>query len=191
MPPPLSGHIDSTVHVAAIQPLIQFSCAVRPPAHSVQQLKPPPGLRVAAVHELRSCQSIQSNSLFQVYATNGPDLTIDMCMAREGIVHSSSPLSFATNCGSDAQSHTKDWWCGSMFTSDSCEFEEEHFNTNWTCRDDICSCGCTNEIQSTGVVEGHCTLLRYDTSVLNVGDTAWTLGSRSKTSLTQADKNLL
>ena len=123
--------------------------------------------------------SIQSNSLFKVYATNGPDLTIDMCMAREGIVHSSSPLAFATNCGSDAQSHTKDWWCGSMFTSDSCEFEEEHFNTNWTCRDDICLCGCTNEIQSTGVVEGHRTLLRYDTSVLNVGDTAWTLGSRS------------
>ena len=77
-----------------------------------------------------------------------------------------------------------------MFTSDSCEFEEEHFNTNWTWRDDICSCGCTNDIQSTGVVEGHRTLLRYDKSVLNVGDTAWTLGSRGKTSLTQADKNI-
>lgn len=108
-------------------------------------------------------------------------------MAKTGLVHSSAAHEFATSCGSNAQYHTGEWWCGSDFTTSQCEFKENQFDTSWSCGD-LCPEGCACTATNGGVTAGHRVLLRYDSSVLNVGDMPWVLGSRSKTSLSSADK---
>lgn len=92
-------------------------------------------------------------------------------MAKTGLVHSSSAHALATSCGSNDPGS---WLCGSQFSTSQCEFDEKQFDTSWNCGDqcpDTEECGCTQT--NNGVTTGHRVLLRYDTSVLNVGDTAW------------------